>query len=82
MFNVIPDNIAGKNRTCIKELEVLCNILYTTATTTKDSFTINKRAFKIETGGFSMTQILMESSLSIIDRIGLEPINTFYERNL
>lgn len=29
-----------------------------------------------------MTQILMESILSIIDRIGLEPINTFYERGL
>lgn len=29
-----------------------------------------------------MTEILMESILSIIDRTGLEPINTFYERDL
>ena len=29
-----------------------------------------------------MTQKLMKSTLSIIDRIGLEPINTFYERGL
>lgn len=29
-----------------------------------------------------MTEILMESILSIIDRIGLEPINTFYEQSL
>lgn len=29
-----------------------------------------------------MTQILMENILSIIDRIGLEPINTFYEQGL
>ena len=29
-----------------------------------------------------MTQILMESILSIIDRIGLEPINTVYEQGL
>lgn len=29
-----------------------------------------------------MIQILMESILSIIDRTGLEPINTFYEQGL
>ena len=56
MFNVIPDHVAGKTRTCIKRLKVFRNNPYTTATTIKDSL-LPIKSLKIETGGFSMTQI-------------------------
>ena len=82
MFNVIPDHVAGKTRTCIKGLEALCNIPYTTATTIKDSLLLIKSLLNRNWRFLNDTNFNGKYSFPLIDRIGLEPINTFYERDL
>ena len=74
MFNVIPDHVAGKTRTCIKGLEVLCNFPYTTATTTKIGSLLLIKNLNIKTRRCLNDTNFNGKYFSIIDRTGFEPI--------